>query len=100
MYTRSECGCNVCGVAHDNTKVVLQVLSLVWVELGGRNHLTLDAKWSPVQMTARRKRTSVVSNKVAYVHVQLIILPRQIDSTPVQREDPTTKHQEAEWSSW
>ena len=42
-----ECGCNVCWVAHDNGEVVLQVFGLVWVELGGSNHLALNAKWSP-----------------------------------------------------
>ena len=62
MYTRSERGCNVCGVVHDHSKKwFLEVYSLVWVELGGSNHLTLNAKWSPVQGTARRKGTSVVS---------------------------------------
>ena len=34
--TWSECGCDVCWVAHDNSEVVLQVFSLVRVELGGR----------------------------------------------------------------
>ena len=32
----SECGCDVCWVAHGNSEVVLQVFSLVRVELDGR----------------------------------------------------------------